>query len=253
MCGQHRSRVIASVKKRLLDGDPVKVVSTQLIEAGVDIDFPVVFRALCGLDSIAQAAGRCNREGSLSQMGKVVVFVPPGQLRGMLRFAEQATRSLLQGRELDLLAPETYRQYFEFFFAQLGIAGLDKFEIVQLLTKDAPEIKVQFKTAAMKFQLIDESQTANVVVRYKDPERHDIDSRPLIEQLRKGSINRKLTRDLQRFTVSVSKHDLNRMRGSGVVDEVSGYFVLEDPLAYDDVLGLQVRDSPVFSPETYIV
>ncbi len=253
MCGQHRSRVIASVKRKLLKGEPVRVVSTQLIEAGVDIDFPIVFRALCGLDSIAQAAGRCNREGSSSQIGKVIVFVPPGQLRGMLRFAEQATRSLMQERELDLLAPETYRRYFEFFFAQLGIAGLDKFEIARLLTKDASEIKIQFKTAAMKFQLIDESQTANVVVPYKDPGPQPTDSRPLIKRLKQGFISRELTRALQRFTVSVSKHDLNRMLASGVVSEASGYFVLEDQLAYDEVLGLQISDSPVFSPETYII
>lgn len=253
MCGQHRSRVIASVKRRLLNGEPVRVVSTQLIEAGVDIDFPTVFRALCGLDSIAQAAGRCNRENSSGQMGKVVVFVPPGQLRGMLRFAEQATRNLLQDRELDLLAPETYRQYFKFFFAQIGIAGLDKFEIVQLLTKDASDIKIQFKTAAMKFQLIDESQSANLVVPYKDPGPQPTDSRPFIERLKKGFINRELTRALQRFTVSVYKHDLNRLLDSGVVSQASGYFVLEDQLAYDDVLGLRVSDSPVFSPEAYII
>ncbi len=69
MCGEHRSRVIADIKQRLLAGEAVRVVSTQLVEAGVDVDFPVVYRALAGLDSIAQAAGRCNREGKL-ELGK---------------------------------------------------------------------------------------------------------------------------------------------------------------------------------------
>ncbi|MBP8151581.1 MAG: CRISPR-associated endonuclease Cas3'', partial [Xylophilus sp.] len=83
MCGAHRKDVIAHIKERLQakregrDTRPLRVVSTQLVEAGVDIDFPLVYRALAGLDSIAQAAGRCNREGRMQGLGRVVVFVPP--------------------------------------------------------------------------------------------------------------------------------------------------------------------------------
>ena len=97
MCGEHRSRVIADIKRRLHCGESVRVVSTQLVEAGVDLDFPVVYRALAGLDSLAQAAGRCNREGNLER-GQVIVFVPPKPApAGPLRRAAETTVSLLGG------------------------------------------------------------------------------------------------------------------------------------------------------------
>jgi CRISPR-associated endonuclease/helicase Cas3 len=77
MCPEHRSNRIAEVRMQLNSGESCVVISTQLIEAGVDLDFPVVYRALAGLDSIAQAAGRCNREGR-SERGQVYVFEPEG-------------------------------------------------------------------------------------------------------------------------------------------------------------------------------
>ena len=95
MCGAHRSKKIGAIRRRLEQGLPTRVISTQLVEAGVDVDFPVVYRALAGLDSIAQAAGRCNREG-LIEKGTVVVFIPPTRPpAGVLRQAAEIGGRLL--------------------------------------------------------------------------------------------------------------------------------------------------------------
>ena len=108
MCGEHRSEIINEVKRRLRVGEAVRVVSTQLVEAGVDVDFPVVYRALAGVDSIAQAAGRCNREGELER-GEVVVFVPPKPApQGPLRRAADTAVSLLSGSSDHTLTRELF-------------------------------------------------------------------------------------------------------------------------------------------------
>jgi len=96
MCPQHRLDLIQSIRQRLRENQPCRVVSTQLIEAGVDVDFPVVWRAMGPLDSIVQVAGRCNREGRLAA-GEMHVFrpadhkLPPGVYRAA---ADQAAISL---------------------------------------------------------------------------------------------------------------------------------------------------------------
>ena len=165
MCGEHRSQVIADIKARLKRKEPVRVISTQLVEAGVDVDFPVVYRALAGLDSIAQAAGRCNREGKLEGMGRVVVFVPPSSSPpGLLRQAAQISISLLAGGRRDVLARDLARQFFEHLYVRAP--SLDKHGITDLLTRDARDGQIQFRTAAQKFRLIDDSAYQTILVRY---------------------------------------------------------------------------------------
>lgn len=214
MCGEHRSAVIADIKRRLLAGEAVRVVSTQLVEAGVDLDFPVVYRALAGLDAVAQAAGRCNREGKLER-GEVVVFVPPKPAPpGHLRKAAETTVTLLTGHEGDPLARDMFRRYFEQFYVRAP--SLDKQGIANLLNPDGQgndSLKVQFRTAARRFQLIDESGYRSVIVRYGD-------SPTLIGRLEKEGPERWLMRKLQRYTVSLPEYQFKKLLNCGDVREV---------------------------------
>ena len=146
MCAQHRSDTIAEIKTALrtrreaiaagIPATPVRVVSTQLVEAGVDLDFPVVFRALAGLDSIAQAAGRCNREGRLDDLGNVHVFVPPTQPpAGLLRQGRDHCRLLWHGRPEDPTSLALFQRYFERLYHDAP--SLDAKSICEALRLDA--------------------------------------------------------------------------------------------------------------------
>jgi CRISPR-associated endonuclease/helicase Cas3 len=168
MCGQHRSQVIAEIKQRLKDGIPTRVISTQLVEAGVDMDFPVVYRALAGLDAIAQAAGRCNREGLLTELGKVVVFVPPKPAAsGLLRKAQQSGQEIMRLTDGDPLTRERFEAYFRHYYESLN--SLDKANIVGLLDlhnqAEARRAEFNFRIAASNFRLIDEEGQTAVIVR----------------------------------------------------------------------------------------
>lgn len=251
MCGEHRSATISSIKRDLENGQPVRVVSTQLVEAGVDVDFPVVYRALAGLDSIAQAAGRCNREGRLGSMGNVQVFVPPkAPPQGLLRFAADSGKAVLYNRPEKPLTPSLFGRYFADYYAKSGKEGLDKKGIGALLTKDARDCKIQFRSAADKFRLIEEGNTTAVIVPYQSPDEPTRDSRPLIARLRKGELHRDLLRQLQRYSVTVYERDFNKLYRQGDLDEiVPGLFVLKNETAYHPELGLLVGDEENPSPD----
>ena len=252
MSGAHRSAVIQDVKERLGRGEGVRVVSTQLVEAGVDLDFPVVFRALAGLDSIAQAAGRCNREGRGDQ-GEVHVFVPPtSPPPGILRQAAEVTRSLCAEGELDPLAPAAFDRFFRHLYWLRG--DLDKEGIRRLLDHDGRSegLEYAFRTAGSRFRLIDERDRVSIVVRWPGP-----DGDPRVESalrdLEHGGGWRGVFRRLQRAVVGVSRRHLLPLEAVGAVEEVHDrLYVQRDTSLYDDVLGLTVSLETARNPEDLI-
>lgn len=233
MCGEHRSRVISAIKNKLRAGESVRVVSTQLVEAGVDLDFPVVYRALAGLDSIAQAAGRCNREGKLDK-GKVVVFIPPkSSPKGLLLYGEQATRSVWHGNEGDKLSHKLFDTYFRQYFSQ---ENPDKHEIMPLLTKDSRQGIVQFRSAAQRFRLIDDAGQS-ILVPYGS------EGFKWLDMLRSIGPERYLMRKLQRYSVNVYENEFNKLRNIGAIEELHpGIWGLCVTNGYDDELGLMPAD-----------
>ncbi len=247
MCAQHRSNRIAEIKESLKGNMPLRVVSTQLVEAGVDIDFPVVYRAMAGLDSIAQAAGRCNREGKLGaqgKFGKVVVFVPPRKAPpGILRKAsETATRMLQSGLE-DPTDNAAFAPYFSELYWKAN--SLDGKKIMELLTPAPPDYGIQFRSAAEAFQIIDAGVQKPLLVPYGEGEK-------LIQTLKTKGPERRLLRKLQRYVVNVYSDQFYTLQNRGSIEEVSlGIFALTCTVEYDNNIGLLIDEMPT-TPESYI-
>ncbi|HIJ74918.1 MAG TPA: CRISPR-associated helicase Cas3' [Candidatus Hydrogenedentes bacterium] len=230
MCPAHRQEVLAMIKEHTRSGNqaPCRVVSTQLVEAGVDIDFPAVFRALGPLDSIVQAAGRCNREGLLKRPGRVVVFQPAdgGLPLGAYRSATAEAEKILAKPNLDLDAPELFREYFSSLYQAADVRG-----------KRIQELREAFKfeTLAKEFHIIDDT-TESVFVNYKD-------SHELLEQARAkvratGYFSKKDWQRLQPFMVNLYRNKLNGYRQQGLAEPCDdlGFDLWKG--GYDDAIGL---------------
>jgi CRISPR-associated endonuclease/helicase Cas3 len=255
LCGAHRAERIDEIRLRLaanreraqagLPVCPLHVVSTQLIEAGVDVDFPVVLRSLAGLDAIAQAAGRCNREGQLER-GKVQVFVPPEPSPpGLLLKAEQATRELLSTHQEPALSPEMFDRFSRLLLSKVN--SWDKADMHSLLMPGG-QLEFRFREAAEKFRLID-NDGLPVIVRWGKS--HD-----LIDQLNSGKPDRWLLRKLQRYTVNVHPDCLSRLLGKdGVREALPGLYVQANDLIYDETFGFLgcAKDATAYAAQDLVI
>lgn len=233
MCTAHIMDSIKTIKETLKEGKALRVISTQLIEAGVDVDFPVVYRALAGLDSIAQSAGRCNREGKLNDKGELgltkVFCSPKGTPQGLIRKGVDAMKELIALQNSDFLSPETFKKYFSLFYGKIN--DFDKPQISNLLEKEAQEMKFQFATAARNFRLIEDKGSVSILVEYKD-------GADLLNQLRRKGPEAWLMRKLQRYSVSVNERDFNEIRKAGLIEQILGCWVQAYEGLYSEKTGL---------------
>lgn len=249
MCPQHRSDRIDEIKRKLDEDGPVRVVSTQLVEAGVDISFPVVYRSIAGLDSIAQAAGRCNRDGELcvdGRLGRVVVFVPPRKPPiGILRKASETAIRMLDRGVDDPIDHSVFGPYFAELYWKAN--SLDAKHIIPLLQPDTQSgLDIQFRSAAEAFRIVDDSRMRTILVPYGR-------GGQLIEFLRNGETARWLYRKLQRYTVNVYLNQFSMLLSRGSLDEVvTSVFVLKSHVEYNDDIGLLIDEMPD-DPEAFMV
>lgn len=237
MCPAHRTEVIRKVREALKSGAPCRVISTQLVEAGVDIDFPVVFRSIAGVDSIAQAAGRCNREGKLAKNGQVFIFTPEAGLTpGHFRQAAETAEAILR-HHVDPLSLAAVNDYFRHFYWLKG-AALDQHQILADLAEGAKG-DFPFRVVAEKFKIIEKGTVPIIISWNSEAER-------IIGELRYSAFPAAATRKAQRFTIQVYPQVLEGLLNAGSVERIHDqYILLINRDLYRQDLGL-CPDDPAF-------
>ncbi len=247
LCGAHRRRVLKKIRARLKHGRLVWVVSTQVIEAGVDVDFPKVLRAHGPLDRIIQAAGRCNREGLRPRdTSEVVVFAPAEDASppGVYRMALNQTLQMFaaareRGEKIEFDDPRVVTQYFARLYADMG-PETDKHHIQR------DRARYRYPDVARNMRLIDEDTISVLVTRYK-PYTKKAEA-IIVEARAKGCMTRDLWQRAQPLCVSIRARDA----GPAFVEE-TGYGLNIWLGHYHQKRGIDLPDDPadgiVYQPE----
>ncbi|MBA4418155.1 MAG: CRISPR-associated helicase/endonuclease Cas3 [Syntrophus sp. (in: bacteria)] len=247
MCPAHRTETISEIKKTLKDKKSCRVISTQLIEAGVDIDFPVVFRSLSGIDSIVQAAGRCNREGKMRQNGAVYVFMPedglpPGYFRQTADTAEEVMR-----HHNDPITLEAVEEYFRTLY-WLKNEKLDEYGILTDISEGSLRGDFPFRQISKKFKMIKEIGQESLIIPW------NADAQKIINELRYSDYPASAARKAQRFTIQIPSRTFYNLLGGGAVERLhEQYNVLTNRDIYRMNLGLCPEDPAFHEIENLIL
>ncbi len=230
----HRKRILAEIRKRLADKKRCIVLSTSLVEAGVDLDFQTVYRQLAGADSVIQAAGRCNREGkrSLDESNAYIFQLQEREFMPGQRQQMEVTEGLLiDGKSLEQL--ETIQKYFKELF-YLRRESLDKKKILEMFRP----MQFEFAQAAKAFKLI-EDNTVTVLIPVEER------AREIAEQFRMGMGSKTLMRESSQYCVNVYVKKAEDLCGAGIISAISAemeaFYVLKAEEQYGEDTGLNLN------------
>ena len=253
MCAKHRSQKLDEIRGRLKSGEPCRVIATSLIEAGVDVDFPLVMRAEAGLDSVAQAAGRCNREGKRSSENSFVwIFAPEEQWKAPPELATQAAVMRLTADEFsdDLLSTQAVAAYFAELY-QLKGSELDNKKILKMHNDTGQSLDFPFQTIADKFCMI-ESHMQPLIIPF------DVDAENLISSLHHADHIGGLLRKLQPYIVQIPEKALAALYKAGRIEPINEknfgkqFYTLIGLDLYDEVAGLSWEDTDFIREESLV-
>lgn len=234
----HRKRQLGEIKDRLRQGLSCRVVATSLVEAGVDLDFVTVFRELAGIDSVIQAAGRCNREGKRScndcntfvfKLEKTEGIHVPNSLKLSIAVGEAVSEEYT---EID--SPDAVAGYFNQLYHFRG-ESLDKKGIVEMFEKENRSLMFPFATAAKQFRLI-ENETVTLLIDIEE------EARKLADRLRHEVPSRQLLRDAGMYCINIYEHDFEKLNGAGLLETIPyGYYLLRRKEDYKKNMGLVIE------------
>lgn len=219
MCPKHRSKKLKMIKEKE-EGERCIVIATNLIEAGVDLDFPVVYREMAGIESINQAAGRCNREGELKDKqghptrGHVYLFESADYPASHTWFSDKTNlaRQVMM-KYPDPLEPDAVQFYFDLFF-HIENKALDKYKILDSLNKGAGECSFQFREISAKYRFV-HKKTISVIIPY------DSYCINLLKKAQQSSFPASFSRELQPYAISLYPKDIKRLQQKGRLSSIS--------------------------------
>jgi len=234
MYPEHRKRTLKKIRECLLNKSDCRVISTSLIEAGVDVDFPIVYRALTGLDSIIQAGGRCNREGKRNiDESKVIVFKlvdDNGKIMRENNSQEKEVASIVVESNEDISSPKAIGEYFNKLYSIKGNSLDYKGILPEISSGSFP-----FKDIANKFVMIPDD-SISIFIPIEDK------AKKLEQQLRYGQYNRTLLRKIGKYIVNVHKCDYERLFNAYKIQKLDDSItVLLDTSMYDVETGLKIK------------